>query len=200
MKLNETTLSFLEEDIKRLFGAEGEDLFRQTEVNYHALLDRADDRGSPAIRDHLQCRLFPPMAYYQALRANGVEQTQALAYVRQETQKAAEIAREEMRKLSRLPFAYAIYRMGVKRHMKKNFPPEGWQTEWVRCDGAEIQFNLRRCIYWELTQQYGCPELCGVYCEKDTIAFSGLLPKIRFQRTGTLGEGADCCDFHFKKG
>ena len=44
---------------------------------------------------------------------------------------------------------------------------------------------------------HGCPELCRVYCENDNIAFSGLLPRIRFQRSGTLGTGGDCCDFHF---
>ena len=42
-------------------------------------------------------------------------------------------------------------------------------------------------------------ELCQIYCENDNIAFSGLLPKIRFERAGTIGEGAECCDFHFIK-
>ena len=46
---------------------------------------------------------------------------------------------------------------------------------------------------------YDCPELCCVYCENDDISFSGLLPKIRFERTGTLGNGSPYCDFHFLK-
>ncbi|MBQ1373838.1 MAG: L-2-amino-thiazoline-4-carboxylic acid hydrolase [Aeriscardovia sp.] len=33
----------------------------------------------------------------------------------------------------------------------------------------------------------------------DDIAFSGLMPEIRFERTGTLGKNADRCDFHFVK-
>ena len=33
----------------------------------------------------------------------------------------------------------------------------------------------------------------------DDIAFSGLMPEIRFERTGTLGKNADHCDFHFVK-
>ena len=40
---------------------------------------------------------------------------------------------------------------------------------------------------------------CAVFCENDDIAFSGLMPKIRFERKGTLGKSADCCDFHFVK-
>lgn len=39
--------------------------------------------------------------------------------------------------------------MGVKKHMTKNFPPEGWETEWVRCDGKEIHFNLCSCLYYD---------------------------------------------------
>jgi len=47
-----------------------------------------------------------------------------------------------------------------------------------------------------LTKKYGCPELCTVFCENDDISFRGLMPKIRFERKGTLGQGADKCDFH----
>ena len=101
--------------------------------------------------------------------------------------------------LETMPFAYTIYRLGVKKHMRKNFPDDGWTTEWVKCNGKEIHFNLHNCIYWELTKMYDCPELCCVYCENDDISFSGLLPKIRFERTGTLGNGSPYCDFHFLK-
>ncbi len=69
----------------------------------------------------------------------------------------------------------------------------------VRCDGQEIHFNFHRCVYWDVTKQFGCPELCCVFCERDDISFSGLAPKINFLRSGTLGGGAACCDFHFIK-
>ena len=77
-----------------------------------------------------------------------------------------------------LCFGYTT--LGVKKHMRKNFPDDGWTTEWVKCNGKEIHFNLHKCIYWELTKMHDCPELCCVYCENDNISFSGLLPQIRF--------------------
>lgn len=201
MKISETTLWFLESDCVKEFGQEkGRAVFQQAEQIYQELLQRTDDRDSDAIRAHLQAKLFPPMAYYKALQGEGIPQDQALEYVRRETRKAANVKKEEMRQLAKMPFAYTVYRLGVKRHMKKNFPEEGWQTEWMQCDGKEIHFNLTRCLYWELSNAYGCPELCSVYCENDDISFSGLLPKIRFERTGTLGSGSSCCDFHFRKG
>ncbi len=200
MRISETTFPFLENDCVQTFGAEkGSAIFQQTEALYQKLLSGADYKNSDAVKEHLQRKLFPPMAYYKVLCANGISKEKALEYVKQETHKAASVKRDEMKKLANLPFAYSIYRMGVKKHMRKNFPDAGWQTEWIRCDRKEIHFNLHRCIYRDLTNQYGCPELCCVYCENDDISFSGLMPRIRFERNGTLGNGAPYCDFHFIK-
>lgn len=200
MRISETTFPFLENDCVQTFGAEkGSAIFHQTEALYQKLLSGADYKNSDAVKEHLQRKLFPPMAYYKVLCANGISKDKALEYVKQETHKAASVKRDEMKKLANLPFAYSIYRMGVKKHMRKNFPDAGWQTEWIRCDRKEIHFNLHRCIYRDLANQYGCPELCCVYCENDDISFSGLMPRIRFERNGTLGNGAPYCDFHFIK-
>ena len=46
---------------------------------------------------------------------------------------------------------------------------------------------------------YHCPELCCVYCENDDISFSGLLPKIRFERTGTLAKWFALLRFSFSR-
>lgn len=201
MTLDETQFDFLKGSCLRTFGNEkGALLFRKTEAIYQQLLDNSDDRGSAAIGEHLAQSLFPPMAYYKALCAQGFAQEKALELVRKQTAQAAEQQRLEMQKLAKLPFAYTIFRKGAKKHMKKNFPDQGWQTEWVRCDGKEVHFNLSKCLYWELCQAYGCPELCSVYCEKDHIIFSGLAPKLRFERRYTLAEGDDYCDFRFFKG
>lgn len=198
MTLEDTTLPFLAQDCRQAFGpTEGDTIYQQTEVRFQALLAQADDRGSPAIRDHLARKLLPPLAFYQVLRARGMDQAAALDQVRQETRQAAQNKKRDMASLTRLPFAYTLYRLGVKRYLAKSFPPAGWDTQWVRCDGKEIHFNLRTCLYQEVTQALGCPELCPLYCENDDIAFSGLAPKILFRRTGTLASGAPCCDFHF---
>lgn len=202
MKLfDSTNLPFLEEDCQKQFAEEiGSRIFRWAEEWYQKLTAEADYKNNLVIEEHLRVKLFPAMAYYKALLGEGITQEDALAAVKQETQKAALKNKESNAQMTRLPCAYLLYRMGVKTHMNKNFPSEGWETEWVRCDGKEIHFNLHRCIYWELCQQHGCPELCAVYCANDITAFSGLLPKIRFERNGTLGEGAAYCDFHFVKG
>ncbi len=198
--LAETKLFFLKEDCIVLFGNEkGEKIYKLAEKIYEKLCANANYQNSDAIEFHLSMNLYPTMAYYKALRNMGYPEDETLMYVRKETIKAAEIKKVDQAKVNRMPGAYLMYRLFVKGVMKKNFPDAGWETEWVRCDRQEIHFNLHRCIYKDLCDQEGCPELCCVYCENDDIAFSGLLPKIRFERAGTLGKGAKCCDFHFIK-
>ena len=96
MKLNETTLSFLEVDCIQQFGKEkGNLIFEQVEKIFQELLNNADYRNNAAIQNHLQAKLFPTLAYYKTLRENGINQDEALEYVRKETHKAANIKREE---------------------------------------------------------------------------------------------------------
>lgn len=198
--LAKTNLFFLEEDLTALFGCdEGARLFALTETIYADLCACGDDRNNAAIRMHLTTNLFPPMAYYRALRQSGYEEAEALSLVRRETGRSAENKQREQAKLTKLPCTYLLYRLAIKGVMRKQFPSAGWETEWIRCDGKELHFNLKRCLYQDVCEQEDCPELCSVYCDNDDIAFRGLLPKIRFERSGTLAKGAPCCDFHLIK-
>ena len=195
--LENTKLFFLKEDIFKEFGIEeGEKLYQNVEKIYNELISSANYRESEAIKHHLITNLFPTMAYYKALLDNGYNIDTALSYVRKETKKSAGMKRIENQKMSKMPFTYLMYRLAVKGVMKKNFPDEGFETEWIRCDKTEIHFDLHRCIYNDLTKEYEFPELCTVFCENDDIAFNGLMPKIRFERNGTLGQGMNKCDFH----
>ena len=200
MNLNDTKLCFLEEDCVNQFGSDkGKAVYSLAAQRFEALLSRADYRGSKEIKFHLTMNLYPTMAYYQTLQQYGLSKGEALSLVRKETVRAANIKKAEQAKTAKLPCVYLMYRLFVKSVMKKKFPVEGWDTEWIRCDGKEIHFDMTRCIYKDICDAEGCPELCAVFCENDDIAFSGLMPEIRFERTGTLGKNADRCDFHFVK-
>ena len=107
---------------------------------------------------------------------------------------------KENTKLTKMPFTYSLFKMFAKSHMKKKYPIEGFTVKWRRYDYKEIHFDIVRCIYKEMCEKYCCPELCTVFCQSDVTAFAGYKPKIRFERLGTIGEGANCCDFHFIRG
>lgn len=201
MTLKESKFYFLQDDCCEEFGTEaGMERYQKTEQRYQALQDEYQKAQNPAIREHLLRNLFPPLAYYQTLRSDGFSQQAALELVEKETEKAALEKKTAMESMTKLPFTYLMYRLFVKKFMAKNFPTEGWDTQWLERSGTSIRFHLNRCLYWDICQKEGCPELCQVYCKNDDIAFAGLLPKIRFERSQTFGTGGTCCDFCFRKG
>ena len=200
MKYDETAYPFLRDDCAELFGTEkGTKIFDEAQKLFEELQVDADYRNSDAIKRHMQCKIFPLIAYYKTLLENEFTSEQALDYARKESAKVANQKKLDNEKLAKMPCTYFLYRLGVKGHMKKNFPAEGWDLEWVELSGKEIHFDMKSCVYHEMTVKHGCPELCTVFCENDDIAFSGLFPKIRFERGGTIGQGAERCDFHFVK-
>lgn len=177
----------------------GHKVYTEGELYFKKFLDEADYRNSETIKNHMQNNIFPVLAYYMALLDLGIDRTTAYNNVLEQTQRYAKIEKAKNQSLGNMFGAYFMFRMAVKKVMSKNFPAEGWETEWVKCDMKEIHFNLKSCVYYETVRKYGHPELCTVFCKNDTTSFSGFLPKIKFKRNGTIGEGAKMCDFHFLK-
>ncbi|MBQ3704724.1 MAG: L-2-amino-thiazoline-4-carboxylic acid hydrolase [Oscillospiraceae bacterium] len=155
MNLKETKLFFLEEDCINQFGSEkGRKIYSLTAVRFDDLLRKADHHGNGEIEFHLTMNLYPTMAYYQALQKYGLSKEDALSLVRKETTRAANIKKAEQAKTAKLPCAYLMYRMFVKSVMKKKFPPEGWYTQWIRCEGKEIHFDMTRCTYKDICDNH----------------------------------------------
>lgn len=175
----------------------GTQIYKKSEQYFQQMIDEADYRNSEVIKRHMNNNIFPVLAYYMSLLDNGFNKEQAYTMVLKQTQKHANIEKEKNHKLGNMPFAFLMYRLAARKVMNKNFPIEGWETEWIRYDKHEIHFNLKRCLYFDIVSSYAHPELCTVFCKNDTTAFSGYLPKIRFERSGTIGEGSEKCDFHF---
>ena len=201
MDYKNTHLDFLQEDCIDEFGQEkGVKIYNQACELYTSMLEEADYRNNDSIKTHIIKNMFPTIAYYLTLQAYGYSKDDAYNLTLKETQKAAHIQKKKNEAIGKLPFAYRIFKMSIKSIMKKMYPIEGWDTEWVRSDNKEIHMNFKRCIFLDLTTQYECPELCTVFCKNDPVTFAGYEPKIRFNRNGTLAEGAACCDFHFIQG
>lgn len=64
-------------------------------------------------------------------------------------------------------------------------------------DGNQFGFDIHRCLYFEILQRNGHPELGTILCEYDHI-FAQVMEKwVEFKRTETIAEGAERCDFRF---
>ena len=63
---------------------------------------------------------------------------------------------------------------------------------------GEYRMDIVSCPYCRYFTELGCPELTKIFCENDERIY-GNLPGLKFERTGTLGKGADHCDFYLRK-
>lgn len=62
---------------------------------------------------------------------------------------------------------------------------------------ARIGYNYTRCLYAEIFQELGEPELGWVICARDEPWVKSYSPNIGFKRTQTLMQGHKCCDHFF---
>jgi len=85
----------------------------------------------------------------------------------------------------------------------QEYPPEGWQTEWLQKDVDAVKFNMHRCFYMDTLSKYGAAELTPIFCNVDDVLYENMSPHVKWKRTQTIGRGASHCDFcfeHVKKG
>ena len=71
-------------------------------------------------------------------------------------------------------------------------------SDLVEFTPEKISMNTTRCRYAEMYRELGMPELgFALSCARDYALVEGFNPKIKLQRTQTIMEGADHCDFRF---
>jgi len=62
----------------------------------------------------------------------------------------------------------------------------------------KVSMNVTRCRYAEMYQELGMADLgFTLSCGRDFAMVEGFNPKIKLERTQTIMEGADHCDFRF---
>ena len=85
MRISETPFAFLLDDCIREFGEEaGRKIYQEADDVFSKLEAESDYKGNEAIREHIQMKLLPPLAYYKALLSVGYSRTEALDLVRTE--------------------------------------------------------------------------------------------------------------------
>lgn len=76
--------------------------------------------------------------------------------------------------------------------------PYDWKSEFIPGDTLEeYGINYTRCGLCRLAQQEGCTNIVPQMCQFDFISADFMGAELT--RTKTLAEGADCCDFRYRK-
>lgn len=199
MTFDGTLFPYCEKFCKSKYGKEdGKKIFDNAQKLLDELCEKADDRGNNQIRWHLDMNMLPAISLYKTLIAYYKDdKDKALTDTDQMMQIMRLETKEKNKHLGAMFCGYGLFKMFVKKHMNKHYPSEGWNVKWVKKNSKEIHFNMKSCIYVDVTKQCGCPELCPLFCKNDDVTMSGYMPGIKFERKGTLALGADVCDFHY---
>lgn len=157
-----------------------------------AELEGAVSESSPARAAIVRGRVVPNVALYRALQEEGSTAEEALETVRRIFLSMVEKASAYMRAFDSLPFSFALFRSLFAGMRKKGY----WDCQVLRDDPGRVRVDIVRCLWHDACKAYGCPELCAMFCDSDDIMY-GDLRRIGFARSGTLGKGADRCDFDY---
>lgn len=137
------------------------------------------------------------LAFYQALLEKGVDRQKAIRLVSNGSWLVYEYVGRLWYFIARLLSRDPLRRLRICTNLFRRFPfnPPGW----VMVDlpqTAEVAFDVSRCPVAELFRAHGEPELCvESWCNQDyrlARLWGGWL-----ERSGTLVDGAPCCDFRW---
>ena len=76
-----------------------------------------------------------------------------------------------------------------------------WEMDVLEQTPTTYFFNVTRCPYYEKYKELGLEEFgVGFSCCRDEPFAKGFNPQLRLERTKTIMEGADHCDFRYYLG
>ena len=182
---------------KHLPKEEADALWLQATERLSAILTRYADLPR-AMRFHTEDRIFPSAAIYLTAKERLGEKT-AFSIVENAAIELTDQLGKKLARMMRLPGMRSLFVRIWDPLVRKVFGPDnGFRNAFYPKQKGEYRMDVLACPYCRYFTELGCPELTRIYCENDERTY-GKLPGIAFERTGTLGKGADRCDFRIRK-
>ena len=180
-------------EIRDHFNNESSELISKMEQNYNTLLPMTESESKDRAKN-MRESVLPFIALYQALQSEGIDKETAMKHMFAITESFTRHGmRRTYEKAGKLPFFFSLFRKMFSTGLKG----KSWEVEWVSNNSETFEYNIKKCLWHETCMKAGCPELCVIFCHNDDINFTDVSPHLYFRRNTTLGEGGDCCDFHF---
>ncbi len=159
-------------------------------------LCRENARACRAKRVHYANNLFPCISWYEALQKNGVSQRDALAFMDELWIERAARSAEATGKMLGYSGLYKLYPLIFRWVAKRQFGTKaGFEADFYRTGMTRCKFDMRKCLFLDTCEKYGCPELTQCFCHTDDAGNEGLHPNLCWNRTQYMGGGAAFCDF-----
>lgn len=149
------------------------------------------------VRMHTDSRIFPSASIYLTVK-DEIGEAAAFQVIEKAAARNCEGIAAKLRRLMKLPGMRGLFISLWDPMTKKLFGSDsGFQNVFYPRKKGEYRMDITVCPYCRYFTEMGCPELTRIFCENDERIY-GNLPGLKFERTGTLGKGADRCDFHMR--
>ncbi len=142
--------------------------------------------------------IFPAASIYLTVKERAGERV-AYKIIEDSAANRCEVIRPKLAKILKLPGMADLFIKAWDPMTKKKFgPSSGFQNVFYPKKKGEYRMDVTACPYFRYFTELGCPELTKIYCDNDERVY-GRLPGLKFERAGTIGKGADHCDFFVRR-
>jgi hypothetical protein len=150
------------------------------------------------IRSHTDNFIFPSVAIYLTAKEH-IPAEKAFSIIEDAAVTRTTDIGKMLARLMRLPGMGTLFISIWDPMTKKKFGPDsGFRNRFYPKKRGEYRMDILACPYNKYFSELGCPELTKIFCGNDDRCY-GNLPGLEFKRSGTLGTGADLCDFYLRK-
>lgn len=166
------------------------------QARYEELLAE-NSNEPPALQKHTRKRVYPGIALYETMQAEGISKKDAKEYIREYFQVLSRAGNKAIRIVLRLPgLAHQVPVLFTRLSVASFSPDAGFVYRFPERTGkGEAAFNIIQCPYFDACKRYGCEELTTAFCDSDDTTYGEMHQSLLWGRSGTIGRGMSCCDF-----
>lgn len=172
-------------------------IWRKATKRLDSILDQYKDLPK-GVHAHTDSFIFPAAAIYLTAKKY-IPAEKAYNIIENAAVANTMAAREKLVKLMKIPGMAGLFVRLWDPVSRKMFGEScGFKNVFYPKEKNAYRMDIIACPYNRYFTELGCPELTKIFCENDDRTY-GNLPGLKFIRTGTLGKGAQKCDFYLKK-
>lgn len=189
---------FIKTEIDRILTKEQSDLvWSKATARLEKLLRKYADLPK-GVHAHTDNYIFPSAAIYRTAKEFMTEEQAYAALENAAIQKTTRLGKM-LANMMKIPFMPDLF-IRVWDPMTKSMfgAKSGFQNRFYPKKKGEYRMDILACPYCKYFAELHCFELTKIFCDNDERGY-GDLPGLRFERTGTLGKGADRCDFCIRR-
>lgn len=182
---------------KTLPKAQSDALWREATAKLDGFLARYSSLPK-GVHVHTDSRILPSAAIYLSLK-DVIGREKAYRVIEDAAVRTCAGIEKKLQNMMKLPGMQSLFVRVWDPLTKKVFGAgNGFQNTFYPKKKGEYRMDVTACPYCRTFTELGCPELTRIFCENDERIY-GHLPGLIFERSGTLGKGAERCDFCIRK-